>query len=136
MVALRRNRLTASTPQQSEHFEREAPVSNRHQYFADPAVGRLMGTIMALTGELFVAKAEIEVLRRALIAQGIITDQTLDHVNESAEMQVHLVEERDKYAQHIFDPIRQPDLSLEQHWALFGAEHDPDVPSDPRVSAG
>jgi hypothetical protein len=106
-------------------------VSNRHQYFSDPAVSRLMGTVLALSGELFVAKAEVELLKRALIARGVITEDALDEVNNSSEMQGYLVAERNQYAQHLLEPIRQPDLSMEQHWALFGEEHDPDVDSDP-----
>jgi hypothetical protein len=105
-------------------------VSNRHQYFADPAVSRLMGTVLALSGELFVAKAEIELLKRTLIACGVVTEDAFDEVNESAQMQGYLVAERDQYAQHLLDPIRQPDVSMEQHWALFGEGHDPDVDSD------
>lgn len=104
-------------------------MSNRHQYFLDPAVGRLMGTVMALAGELFVAKAEVERLRRALIDRGVLEDDALNQVNESAGMQDYLVDERNEYAHHLFDPIRQPDLSLEQHWALFGEGHDPDAAS-------
>jgi hypothetical protein len=104
-------------------------VSNRHQYFSDPAVSRLMGTVLALSGELFVAKAEVELLKRALIARGVITDDALDQIHESAEMQDYLVAERNQYASHLLDPIRQPDLSMEQHWALFGEGHDPDVVS-------
>jgi hypothetical protein len=102
-------------------------MPNRHQYFGDPAVSRLMGTVLALSGELFVAKAEVELLKRTLIAHGVLADDAFDQVNESAEMQGYLVAERDQYAQHLFEPIRQPDLSLEQHWALFGEGHDPDV---------
>ena len=104
-------------------------MSNRHQYFEDPAVSRLMGTVLALTGELFVAKAELEVLKRALIASGTLTEEALDKVHESPAMQEFLVDERDQYAQHLFDPIRQPDLSMEQHWALFGEGIDPDAVS-------
>ncbi len=105
-------------------------MSHRHQYFSDPAVSRLMGTVLALSGELFVAKAEIEVLKRALLAQGVLTDEGLDRASESSDMQAYLVDERGQYAQHLFDPIRQPDLSLEQHWALFGEGHDPDAASE------
>lgn len=105
-------------------------MPNRHQYFSDPAVSRLMGTVMALSGELFVAKAEIELLKRALTARGIVTDDVLDEVHDSAEMQGYLVAERNQYAQHLFDPIRQPDLAMEQHWALFGEGHDPDDVSE------
>jgi hypothetical protein len=106
---------------------RGALVPNRHQYFSDPAVSRLMGTVLALSGELFVAKAEIELLKRTLIARGIVTDDAFDLVNESSEMQGYLVAERTQYAQHLLEPIRQPDLSMEQHWALFGEGHDPDA---------
>ena len=102
-------------------------MSNRHQYFADPAVSRLMGTVLALSGELFVAKAELELLRRTLVAHGVVTDDAFDRVNESPEMQGYLVDERNQYAQHLFEPIRQPDLSIEQHWALFGEGRDPDA---------
>ena len=102
-------------------------MSDRHQYFSDAAVSRLMGTVLALSGELFVAKAEVELLKRTLITRGVVTDDAFDQVNESPEMQGYLVTERTQYAQHLFEPIRQPDLSMEQHWALFGAGHDPDA---------
>jgi hypothetical protein len=105
-------------------------VSNRHQYFSDPAVSRLMGIVLALSGELFVAKAEVELLKRALIARGVVTDDALEQVNESSEMQSYLVAERTQYAEHLLEPIRQPDMSMEQHWALFGAGHDPDSASE------
>jgi hypothetical protein len=105
-------------------------VSNRHQYFSDPAVSRLMGTVLALSGELFVAKAEIELLKRTLIARGVVTDDAFGQVNESPEMQGYLVAERDQYARHLLEPIRQPDLSMEQHWVLFGEGQDPDAVSE------
>lgn len=105
-------------------------MSNRHQYFSDPAVGRLMGTVMALSGELFVAKAELEVLKRALVARGTITEDDLDQASETEDMHTFLVDERNQYAEHLFEPIRVPDLSMEQHWELFGEGHDPDAASD------
>jgi hypothetical protein len=105
-------------------------VSDRHQYFSDPAVSRLMGTVLALSGELFVAKAEIELLKRTLIARGVVTEDALEQANESSEMQGYLVAERTQYAQHLLEPIRQPDLSMEQHWALFGEGRDPDAVSE------
>lgn len=105
-------------------------MSNRHLYFSDPAVGRLMGTVMALSGELFVAKSELEVLKRALVARGAITEDDLDRASETEDMHTFLVDERNQYAEHLFEPIRVPDLSMEQHWELFGEGHDPDAASD------
>lgn len=102
-------------------------MSSRHQYFSDPAVSRLVGTVLALSGELFVAKAEVELLKRTLVARGVVPDDAFDEVNQSPEMHGYLVSEREQYAQHLLGPIRQLDLSMEQHWALFGEEHDPDV---------
>jgi len=86
-----------------------------------------MGTVLALSGELFVAKAEVELLKRTLIDRGVLPDDAFDQVHESPEMQDYLIAERNQYAQHLFEPIRQPDLSMEQHWALFGEGHDPDA---------
>jgi hypothetical protein len=105
-------------------------VSNRHQYFSDPAVSRLLGTVLALSGELFVAKAEVELLKRTLIARGVVPDDAFDQVYGSSEMQGYLVAERNQYAEHLLQPIRHPDLSMEQHWALFGEGHDPDAASE------
>jgi hypothetical protein len=102
-------------------------VSNRHQYFSDPAVARLMGTVLALSGELFVAKAEVELLKRTLIACGVVTPDALDQASQSSGMQDYLVSERNEYAHHLLEPIRQPDVAMEQHWALFGEGRDPDA---------
>lgn len=105
----------------------------RHQYFNDPAVGRLMGSLLAVTGELFVAKAEIEVLKQALKKAGVITESDLVEAAASAEQQEYLKSERDAYAAHVIDPLRVPDQAMEQHWQLNGPGPDPDTAGEPAV---
>jgi hypothetical protein len=106
----------------------------RHQYFNDPAVGRLMGSLLALTGELFVAKAEIEVLKKALAARGLLSESDLVEAAGSEEHQAYLASERAAYAEHVFEPLRVPDQAMEQHWQLYGPGPDPDTAADPDAS--
>ena len=103
----------------------------RHQYFDDPAVGRLMGSLLALTGELFVVKAELEVVKKALKAQGALSEEDLEQASSSEEVQAYLVRERGAFAEHVFGPIRTPDQAMEQHWQLNGPGPDPDAFGDP-----
>jgi hypothetical protein len=106
----------------------------RHQYFNDPAVGRLMGSLLALTGELFVAKAEIEVLKKALAARGLLTESDLVEAAASDEQQAYLASERSAYAEHVFEPLRVPDQAMEQHSQLYGPGPHPDAAGDPQSS--
>jgi hypothetical protein len=106
----------------------------RHQYFNDPAVGRLMGSLLALTGELFVVKAELEVLKKALQSQGVVAENNLEEASSSEEVQEFLVRERTAYAEHVFGPIRTPDQAMEEHWQLYGPGPDPDAAGDPATA--
>lgn len=102
-------------------------MADRHTYFSDPAVGRLLGVVLAMAGELFVAKAEIEVLKTALAEKGVVTEDDLETANSGDKVQQYFLRERSEYAQHLFDPARHGDYALEQHWELFGTGPDPDL---------
>ena len=94
-------------------------AAGNHQYFDDPAVTRLMGTVVALAGEVFVLKALNARLTRALLASGALTDQQLAEVGDSAEMQRWLETEKDEFARALLGPVRDPDLARQYESQVF-----------------
>jgi hypothetical protein len=89
----------------------EADRSGQHQYLDDPAVARLMGTVAALAGEVFVLKALNARLTRALLTGGVLTDRQLAEIGDSAEIQGWLDAEKDEFARALLGPIRDPELA-------------------------
>jgi hypothetical protein len=78
----------------------------------DPESTRLMGVVMALAGEVFVLRAQVERLSRALQANGGVTDEALAAVGESEDMQKWLATEEAAFARGLTAPYLEGDRAL------------------------
>lgn len=92
--------------------EHEALISalEAQDAFKDPATSRLLGTIVALGGEVFVLKAQVERLTRALQAAGVVDDAALARVGEDKTMSAWIASEERQFGETLLRPFLQPDL--------------------------
>lgn len=78
-------------------------------FFEQPDTARLLGVIAALGGEVFVLKAQVERLTRALNAAGLVDDAALNATAASPQMQRWMSEEENKFGQALMRPFVHPD---------------------------
>ena len=78
----------------------------------DPESARLMGMIVALAGEVFVLKAQVERLTRALESAGATDAARLAAAAADAGMATWLGAEEAAFARALTAPYLQPDLSV------------------------
>ena len=78
----------------------------------DPEAARLMGMIVALAGEVFVLKAQVERLTRALQSAGATDASRLAAAAAEAGMATWLTAEEAAFARALTAPYLQPDLSV------------------------
>ncbi|MEI7740333.1 MAG: hypothetical protein WCJ99_16520 [Betaproteobacteria bacterium] len=83
----------------------------------DPDLARLMGVIMALAGEVFVLKAQVQRLSMALRDQGIANDQVLEKVTLGQSWADWLSNEETQFSNALLKPYLQPDVAINStHW--------------------
>ena len=70
---------------------------------------RLMGMIVALAGEVFVLKAEIERIKIALRTASVLAESDLENAGASNEMQQILRAEEEAFASTVLRPFAHPD---------------------------
>ncbi len=70
---------------------------------------RLMGMIVALAGEVFVLKAEVQRLRLALDAKAVVDDVALDAAGASPAMARWMAAEDAAFGAAVMRPFVQPD---------------------------
>jgi len=78
----------------------------------DPESARLMGMIVALAGEVFVLKAQVERLTRALQAGGAVDAKSLAEAAAQEGMAKWLENEEAAFARSLTAPYLEPDLSV------------------------
>jgi hypothetical protein len=78
----------------------------------DPEAARLMGMIVALAGEVFVLKAQVERLTRALEAGGAVDAQRLAAAAAGEGMAKWLAAEEAAFARGLTAPYLQPDVAV------------------------
>ena len=100
----------------------------KHQYFEDPAITRLMGMMTALAGEVFVLKAQNERLQRALKKKKVVSDKSLDALNQDKDLQARMLKEREEFAKYLLGPILEPDIAQLRREELFGSRSDDRLP--------
>lgn len=83
-------------PQDSPHARPE------QQFFDDPAVDRLMGTVMALATEVFVLQSRLRVLEDRLGESGAID---IDDLRENGEDRTQQALEAQAYSEHLLRPL-------------------------------
>ena len=93
--------------------EKSALVAELGKFGArDPEAARLMGMIVALAGEMFVLKAQVERLTRALESAGATDAARLAVAAADAGMATWLAAEEAAIARALIAPYLQPDLSV------------------------
>ena len=78
----------------------------------DPEVARLMGMIVALAGEVFVLKAQVERLTRALEAGGAVDAKRLADAAAGEGMVKWMESEEAAFSRALTAPYLQPDSSV------------------------
>lgn len=72
------------------------------QFFDDPAVDRLMGTVMALATEVFVLQSRLRALESRLADSGTID---IDDLRASGEDPAQQASEAKAYSEHLLRPL-------------------------------
>jgi hypothetical protein len=78
----------------------------------DPEAARLMGMVMALAGEVFVLKAQVERLTRALEKGGAVDAAALAAAARDEGMQKWMAKEESAFARNLTAPYLEPDLAV------------------------
>jgi hypothetical protein len=78
----------------------------------DPESARLMGMIVALAGEVFVLKAQVERLTRALEAGGAVDSKKLAAAAAQEGMAKWLEAEEAAFSRGLAAPYLDPDVSV------------------------
>lgn len=78
----------------------------------DPESARLLGVVMALAGEVFVLKAQVERLRRALESAGAVDAARLEAAGSAPAMHAWLAAEERAFADTLAAPFLQPDGTI------------------------
>ncbi len=78
----------------------------------DPESARLMGMVMALAGEVFVLKAQVERLTRALEAGGAVDAKRLAAAGAEEGMKKWLEAEESAFSRGLTAPYLEPDVSV------------------------
>ncbi len=78
----------------------------------DPEAARLLGMLMALAGEVFVLKAQVERLTRALESGGAVDAQKLAAAAAAEGMTKWLEAEEAAFSRSLTAPYLAPDLSV------------------------
>ena len=85
--------------------------SQDHEFFGHPDTARLMGMIVALGGEVFVLKAQVERLTRALEKAGAVGESALAEAGQSADMAAWIAREEKAFGEALLRPFVNPDLA-------------------------
>lgn len=96
-----------SAPAKSDLVAEMAKLGDR-----DPESARLMGMIVALAGEVFVLKAQVERLTRALEAGGAVDAKRLAAAAADEGMAKWFAAEEAAFSRSLTAPYLEPDLSV------------------------
>jgi hypothetical protein len=72
------------------------------QFFDDPAIDRLMGTVMALATEVFVLQSRLRTLENQLGESGVVE---IDDLRVKGEDQAKQAAEAKAYSEHLLRPL-------------------------------
>lgn len=84
MVRLRVSEMTDRTVNEQFELQRKAK-GKRPYYFSNPDVDKLLSMIMALTGELAVARDRIDTLERVASNKGLFSSDDIENFELDAE---------------------------------------------------
>lgn len=91
-------------------YEMIASAQGR-EFFNHPDTARLMGMIVALGGEVFVLKAQVERLTQALRKSGTVAEDALAEAGKSKEMAAWIAREEKAFGEALLRPFVNPDLA-------------------------
>lgn len=74
-------------------------------FFADPAIDRIMGVVMALAGEVYVLRDRMRVLEARLNEQGVLAPGALDSFAPTPEQAQAAQADRDAFVSHLLDNL-------------------------------
>ena len=77
--------------------------------FIDSTDARMFGVIMALAGEVYVLKAEVQRLTEALGQGDLVDNEALEAAGESEAMEAWLATEQKNFTAEILRPWLEPD---------------------------
>lgn len=83
----------------------DKPVQPELQFFADPAIDRLLGVVFNLAGEVQVLRDRLQILEAVLEQKECIASGAVDAFKPAAELQESLDADRAAYVKHLFDPM-------------------------------
>ena len=73
----------------------------------DPLVSRLLAMLVALGGEVFLLRAEVERMKQALAERGGLAAEDLERVRRSDSYTAWLAGEERRFAAQLVDPLRR-----------------------------
>lgn len=80
-------------------------------FFADPALDRVFGVVMALATEVWVLKDRQAALERALLARGLVPAELLGAEPDEAERRA-MAAEREAFVAHLMDNMLGRQVSV------------------------
>ena len=83
----------------------EAKSRPEQTFFADPAIDRMMGVVMALAGEVYVLRDRVTCLETLLVRGGALQDGALDAYKPTAEQAREMAADRDAFVAHLMDNL-------------------------------
>lgn len=88
-----------------EEMTIEAKSRPEQTFFADPAIDRMMGVMMALAGEVYVLRDRVKCLETLLVKGGALAEGALDAYKPSAEQAREMAADRDAFVGHLMDNL-------------------------------
>ena len=83
----------------------EAKGRPEQTFFADPAIDRLMGVVMALAGEVYVLRDRVRCLEAVLAEQGVVAPGALDRFQPDPAFAAAAAADRDAFVAHLMDNL-------------------------------
>jgi hypothetical protein len=90
------------------------PKGERPQYFADPAVDKLISIILSLAGEVAVMHDRHDTLERVMAARGLISRDDIESFIATAEVLAERDKWREAFLAEVLRVVRQDREMLER----------------------
>jgi hypothetical protein len=97
----------------------DKPAQPELQFFADPAIDRLLGVVFNLAGEVQVLRDRLQLLEAVLAGKGVIAADAVEGFVPAADLQARMDADRGAYVKHLFDPM----LGLAASRSATGVSH-------------
>lgn len=95
----------AVTLEEGKDMSIEAKSRPEQTFFADPALDRMMGVVMALAGEVYVLRDRVTCLETLLVKGGSLQEGALDAFKPSADQAKAMAADRDAFVAHLMDNL-------------------------------